>query len=150
MTVRKHRRRIRRTGSRPAALLGLLAVSLLAGAKPVTVQQWTVLTDRLRPLHRPLGKPQPGDWLSQHEEGGETFLEYARSRPVTPRGKRTVIYLQPLGDFTPTQRRLITLTADWLGRFYSRPVKIEQDWPLARIPADWRRRPSSIASRWSG
>ena len=46
--------------------------------------------DKLRPLFRELGEPQPGDWLSIHEEPGQTFREYLASKPVTARGRRRV------------------------------------------------------------
>lgn len=33
---------------------------------------------RLRPLQMPLGKPQPGEWLAEHKEQGQTFEQFAR------------------------------------------------------------------------
>ena len=95
---------------------------------------------RLRPLHTPLGKPRPGDWLFAHNEPGQTFAEYLRAQPVTTSGHRRVIYLQPIGDFTDSQRKIVTLTADFLGRWYNCPAKIQDDIPLAAIPAEARRK----------
>ena len=86
---------------------------------------------KLRPLHAKLRKPRPGDWLAVHKEPGQTFDEYLRCRPVTPRGKRNVIYIQPLGEFTDSQRRIVTLTAGFMGRYFSVPVKVRADLPLS-------------------
>ena len=95
--------------------------------------------DNLRPLHRKLGKPAPGDWLDRHKEPGQTFDQYLRCRPTLPRGKRTVLYIQPLGEFTATQRRIITLTAEFMGRYFNLTVKTHKDLPLSIIPAKARR-----------
>jgi len=70
---------------------GILSPSngLAAGASEDSkaVEPLTAIMEKLRPLHKKLGKPGPGDWLSVHAESGQTFQEYIRSRPVTPRGK---------------------------------------------------------------
>jgi hypothetical protein len=36
----------------------------------------------LRPLAEPLPAPQPGDWLAEHRERGQTFRRYLAARPV--------------------------------------------------------------------
>jgi archaemetzincin len=59
---------------------------------------------------------------------------------VTPRGERRVIYIQPLGEFTDAQRRVVTLTADFMGRFYHREVKVCRDLSLDMVPATARRK----------
>lgn len=90
--------------------------------------------EKLRPLHEKQGKPQPGDWLSAHDEAGQTFEEYLKCKPVIPQGKRRTVYIQPLGDFTGIQRRIVTLTADFMGLYFNLPVKIKDDFPLSIIP----------------
>lgn len=93
----------------------------------------------LEPIHAPLGKPNPGDWLDQHDERGQTFHEYRRAGPVTPTGKRTVVYVQPLGEFTTKQHEIVELSAEYLGLYFGRPVKILATLPLSTIPARARR-----------
>lgn len=104
------------------------------------VKELASTIEKLLPLHKRLGKPGPSDWLAHHPESGQTFKEYLASDPVTPTGKRTVIYIQPLGDFTKTQRQIVKLTADFMGRFYTRPVKIMEDIPLSVVPASAKRK----------
>jgi archaemetzincin len=60
---------------------------------------------------RPIPKPGPHDWLANHEESGQTFQQFVRSRPNVPDDVRTRIYLQPLGEFpagkSPPLERLV-------------------------------------------
>ena len=107
---------------------------------PADVERLLAAMDKLRPLHSKLGKPEPGDWLAVHPEPGQSFQEYLSSDPVTPRGQRRVIYIQPLGEFTPSQQRIVDLTADFMGRYFSLPVKVQDHVPLSVISANARRR----------
>ena len=94
---------------------------------------------KLRPLHTKLGKPKPGEWLARFDEPGQTFNQYLRARPTLPKGKRRIIYIQPLGDFTAGQRKVVTLTAEYIGRFFNLPVKVRKEMALTVIPAKARR-----------
>jgi len=94
---------------------------------------------KLLPLHRKLSRPQPGDWLWVHAERGQTFAEYVGGDPVRPDRRRRVIYVQPLGEFTSTQRKIITLTAEFMEVYFGLPVKTREDLPLEVIPAKARR-----------
>jgi archaemetzincin len=94
---------------------------------------------QLKPLHKKLGRPEPGDWLESHPETGQTFQEYLRIKPVTPTGARHTIYVQPLGEFTKEQRQIVELSAEYLSLYFDRPVKLCKDMPLDIIPAEARR-----------
>jgi archaemetzincin len=89
----------------------------------------------LEPLHKPLGVPKEGDWLSDHEEAGQTFQEYLQSEPVLTRGKRRILYIQPLGVFSKIQRKIITITAQFMEAFFNLPIKIEDDISLSNLPS---------------
>jgi hypothetical protein len=52
--------------------------------------------ERVRLLYKPLG---PTLW--PYPEEGQTFRQYLASRPYVPHGKRRVLYVQPVGSFTP-------------------------------------------------
>jgi len=97
------------------------------------------IIEKLRPLHVELDRPRPGDWLAEHDEPGQTFQEYLECHPVTPRGQRRVIYIQPLGNFTKTQRQVVNLTADFMGLYFNLPIKIKENLPLSIIPGSARR-----------
>jgi len=104
------------------------------------VQTLLAMIERLRPLHTGLGRPQEGDWLDVFDEPGQTFREYLDCDPVRPQGRRRVIYIQPLGAFTESQRAIVIATADFLGRYFQLPVRLEDAWPESVVPASARRR----------
>ena len=115
------------------------APSSRPGGKGASVKKLRSIAVKLRPLHAKLGTPRPGNWLARFPEPGQTFAQYLRARPVMPQGKRRVIYVQALGQFTKARRRVVTLTADYLGRYFSLPVKVNKDMTLGGIPAKARR-----------
>jgi len=94
---------------------------------------------KLRPLHRKLERPRPGDWLAVHHEAGQTFEEYLNCSPFTPRGGQRIIYVQPLGEFTLGQRKVVTQTAEFMGLYFNLPVRVKEDLPLSLIPPQARR-----------
>lgn len=95
--------------------------------------------DAVKSLHAPMGEPQPGDWLATYKENGQTFDEYLQGNPTLPLGKRRALYVQPLGQFTETQRKVLALTARYMELFFNLPVKLEQEKPLPNIPENARR-----------
>lgn len=122
-------------------LLALLcAVTGCPGSElPPDAQRLIEPMKQIKPLHRKLAKPQPGDWLERHHEPGQTFSEYVNSNPRRLTGRRRILYVQPLGEFTDVQRKIVNLTADFMKRFYSVPVKVLDDIPLSVIPDSARR-----------
>ena len=69
--------------------------------------------ERLLPLHTKLGPPQPHDWLAEHKEPGQSYSQYLRGQPVRVDKQRRVIYVQPLGEFDPAQRKVLDRTAEF-------------------------------------
>ena len=127
-----------------AAAAVWLAQHLASGPSPATqeaasVKMLEAAMEKLRPLHRKLGKPSRGEWLYHHREAGQTFRQYVRSNPVRPDAKRRVIYIQPLGEFTKGRRKVVELTADFLGRHFNLPTKMCEQLPLSLVPARARR-----------
>ncbi|MCX7702623.1 MAG: archaemetzincin, partial [Planctomycetota bacterium] len=96
--------------------------------------------EKLRPLHRKLGPPRRGDWLDQHSERGQTFRQYLRSKPYIPDEKQNVIYIQPLGEFTPAHRRIVQLTAEFVELCFGFKVETKESLPISLIPDSARRR----------
>jgi archaemetzincin len=65
-----------------------------------------------------LGTPREGEWLFVHKEKGQTFEQYKKAKPVRPTAERSVIYLLPIGDFTPLQEKAMQLTRKYLEIFF--------------------------------
>ena len=111
-----------------------------SGAEPPASLMLPAKFKKLLPLQKKLGKPGSSDWLANHHEPGQTFRQYVRCRPVKPTRQRGVIYVQPLGDFDKTQRKIVELTAEFMGIYFDLPVKVRPDLPLRLIPAKARRK----------
>lgn len=97
--------------------------------------------DALSALHHRLGEPEPGDWLAEHDEPGQSFEQYVSGTPVMPEpdGGRHVIYVQPLGGLDGVERRVVELAGDYLERFFGLPVRMEPPLSLDVIPDEARR-----------
>lgn len=98
---------------------------------------------RLLPLHTKLGKPQPGEWLDKHVELGQTFQQYLHCRPVRADKTRRTIYIQPLGQFNPSQKRIVDLAAQFMGDYFQLPVKQREPLSLDLVPQTARRKPAA-------
>lgn len=109
-----------------------------APQKDERVRRLSESKDSLARFFRPLTVGE-GDWLESHPESGETFEEYVESGPTLPNGDRNKIYIQPLGDFTADQIKVVRLTADYLRAFYNLPVVLRDVAPLKDIPSDMQR-----------
>lgn len=66
----------------------------------------------------PLGTPQEGDWRAAHNEKAQTFDAYKAARPVKPTAARSVIYLLPVGEFTPLQEKILEAAREYTAIFF--------------------------------
>ncbi len=98
-----------------------------------------VAIQRLEPLTAKLAPPQPGDWLTVHFEGGQTFDQYLGWPPILARGERHVIYIQPLGNFSAGHRTIFDLTVEYLGAFFGVAVRVREEVPIAMVPQEAQR-----------
>lgn len=80
--------------------------------------------DRLKVNDRKLLPPEPGDWLYDHPEKGQTFRQYKTIKPVTVSASQNVIYLQPIGSFTADENEIIKKTAVYLETFFNLKTKV--------------------------
>ena len=108
-------------------------------AKEAKVEKLERVREAVKPFFEPM-KVRDGDWLKSQPEAGETFEEYIASKPTLPTEKRRTIYIQPVGQFTAEQRKVIGLAADYMKAYYNLPVKLQKEVPLGRVPADKQRK----------
>lgn len=88
----------------------------------------------------PLAQPQPGEWLYENQERGQSFYQYQQLRVAHPDSVRNTLYLLPIGRFSPLQRQVLTATREYLAVYFQLPVvllPIESD---TTVPATARRR----------
>ena len=141
LTTKNCRHSYHRQLSRLPLLLCLTIAALLAPPILAAVDDSVLPAPfpRLVPLHKPLGKPQSGDWLDRHTERGQTYREYVNGNPIRVDGQRRVISIQPLGSFNASERKIVDLAAKFEGIYFQLPVQVRDDLPLTVIPGKARR-----------
>ncbi len=103
----------------------------------VAQQSAPLAADLVAPFHEPFVATS---WSKLHpQEKLQTLGEYIASKPNRPDGTRRTMYIQRLGDFSGTQERVVSATADLLSRVYGVPVKSLPPLKLDVIPASARR-----------
>ena len=112
-----------------AARAGALASASLA----TTAQVRTAAPDPFEfdpQLFHEKGTPEPGDWLAEHREHGQTFLEFQRESTLRPTAERRTIVLQPLGEFTQERRAVLVTLQRATTLYFGLPVEIADAQPL--------------------
>jgi len=113
----------------------LIAPSIAFGqSKQIKPSQIKKTIKTLEPLHETLDEPKEGEWLHSHEEKGQTYTQYVRSRPNVLTRRRNTLYVQPIGDFSETQQKLVATSAEFLGIYFNCTVKILDTKPESVIP----------------
>jgi archaemetzincin len=79
----------------------------------------------------PIPKPGPHDWLTAHEERGQTFEEFKASHPNRPTQTRHIIHLQPLGEFAPEHSPALDTLREFAAAFFAMEVKVLPAIPIA-------------------
>lgn len=119
------------------ALIGPILVCTVASAQ--SVKQFEQLAGRLVELHRPMGPVRPGDWLQSHQEPGQTFRHYVRSKPIRLTRKRNKLYVLPLGSFDDRQKKIVELSTEFLGLYFGCVSEQLDSLPLDIVPDKARR-----------
>lgn len=108
--------------------------------------------DRIRHLFTAKKSPQPGDWLAEHRETGQSFLQYTRADPNRPTAKRRKIYLVELGEFGEKLRPKLEILREFMGLLFRLEIGSLPAIDPAVLPAGSRRRglfglPEQLQSR---
>ena len=75
-----------------------------------TLQEILKAKSQILPLHEVKKLTQAGDWLEQHKEAGQTFDEFFARQKSRVCQQYRAIYIQPLGEFSTTQRTVVEQT----------------------------------------
>jgi archaemetzincin len=97
------------------------------------------IKDSVAPFFSPMPPPQESDWLASFPETGQTFEEYINGSPTLPTPERQTIYIQPMGEFTASQRKILNRTAEYMKAFYNLPVKLNPPVKLVKVPKEMSR-----------
>jgi archaemetzincin len=123
------------------SLLALAAVApvLAHAAKAAAPDPLSPAIARVRPLFKPKSAPQPGDWLAEHKEAGQTYAQF-RGATLAPAADRySTLRVVPIGPLTTGQRQVLDIVVDFLKPFFGLPLVLDPAVPLESIPEDAQR-----------
>lgn len=100
--------------------------------------------DKLAVLDVKLGEPQYGEWRFEHPESKQSFEKYCAIKPVTITSKQKVIYLQPIGNFTPKEYEIVAKIVEYVGIFFQLETKLLPIVTKDAIPSDKKRMNNGI------
>jgi archaemetzincin len=92
---------------------------------------------------QPMPPPGPADWLSNHPEAGQTFEQFALSRPNRPDSYQRKLYLQPIGSFAQAGAPRLDEVVQFAEAFFTMEVAMLPPIDIAQEHIRNRRNPSS-------
>jgi archaemetzincin len=102
---------------------------------------------RIRPLFLKKKPAQPGDWLENHKEAGQTYAQFRETMPLPAIERFNTIRIVPIGELTSGQSSVLEIVRDFMQPFFGLPIELDEEFPLAAIPAKAQRRFDSFGSR---
>ena len=94
---------------------------------------------RIRPLFKPKTPAQPGDWLADHKEPGQTYAEFRASTPRRAVDSYSTLRIVPIGWLTDGQEEVLQVVQDFMKPFFGLSLVMDPVVPLEGIPDDARR-----------
>jgi len=89
----------------------------------------------------PLPKPEPGDWLAEHTEYGQSYSAFEHSSPNLPTDTRRTIYLLPVGSFDADLSPPMDRLAEYARLYFTLPVKVLSSISVKALGATTRANP---------
>ncbi len=131
---------------KPRVLFALAVLVLACQKSKETPTDETRYFDALEANDTKLPTPAPGDWLYDHPEKGQTFVQYKRKVSV-PDVHLTRIYLMPIGSFTKEQQAVMEQVRLYASRYFQRDVVMMPTLSDSGIPQS-KRRPRDFGEQW--
>jgi archaemetzincin len=91
----------------------------------------------------PVPHPGPHDWLANHEERGQNFEQFVRSRPNRPDSRHQNLYLQPLYSVDESEAPALDRLQNFMAAFFMTKVKVLPCLKLLPTDIAHRRNPVS-------
>jgi hypothetical protein len=90
--------------------------------------------------------PNPGDWLAEHAEQGQSFDDFVRMDQVKPERESGIVYLQPWGNFIDGQGPSLEKLQEYAASYFMLKVKLLPARSIANSHLTTRRNPA--ANNW--
>jgi len=95
--------------------------------------------ERIRPLFKPKTPPQPGDWLAEHAEPGQTYAQFRAATPTRAIDSYSTLRIVPIGWLSDGQEDMLQVVQEFLKPFFGLRLAADPVVPLDDFPADARR-----------
>jgi archaemetzincin len=82
-----------------------------------------------------LQRSQPGDWLLDHKETGQTYAQFRAATPKRAVDSYDTLRIVPIGPLTTGQRTVLVTVQDFLAPFFGLKISLDPMVPLTDIPA---------------
>jgi archaemetzincin len=96
----------------------------------------------IKPLFQRKRPPQPGEWLAEHKEPGQTYREFRATTPRPAASLYSTLRIVPIGALSKGQQEVLHLVTDFLQPFFGLKLALNPTVPLEAIPEDSTRRQS--------
>lgn len=123
----------RRTLLQLGATLPLLACSKASDDPLVATME------KIRPLFRRKSPPQPGDWLAEHKESGQTYQQFRQAVPARAVDSYKTLRIVPIGPLSEGQSFVFDVVKDFLTPFFGLQLAIDAPVELDSIPDSAKR-----------
>ena len=94
---------------------------------------------RIRPLFKPKTPPQPGDWLAEHAEPGQTYAQFRAATATRAIDTYSTLRIVPIGWLSDGQEEVLQIVQEFLKPFFGLRLVADPIVPLDDFPADARR-----------
>jgi archaemetzincin len=112
------------------------ALIFLAGCNHNSSPETPATPDKIgiASFYTTLDTPQPGEWLYEHYEAGQTLGHFKHTTPITAADSNSVICLMPLGFSSDNDYKLLQTLSEYLSAVFQHPVVVTKNKSLNMIP----------------
>ena len=121
------------------SLLQIAALTPVLACCSTPADPLLAAADRIRPLFSRKTPPQPGEWLAEHKEPGQTYAEFRAQKRARAIDAYSTMRIVPIGPLSGGQQSVLDVTCDFMKAFFGLPLAIDPTVPLESIPADAQR-----------
>ena len=120
-------------------LLQLAAVLPLAGCTASNEDPILAKARKLRRLFSLKGPPQPGDWLADHPEPGQTYAQFRKAVPKRAIDSFDTLRIVPIGPLSEGQSRVFEIVMEFMKPFFGLKLAVDSPVDLETLPATAKR-----------
>ena len=116
--------------------LQLLAFAALAACTPAPRDEIAAAMAKIKPLFKRKTPPQPGDWLAEHKEPGQSYQQFRAQVRGRAAEKYSTLRLVPIGPLSESQSAVLLATQDFLQPFFGLALAVDEPARIEDFPDD--------------